>query len=57
MGKNDPRAPPKTYEAVQKMASTYAAKNFVLWGNSSNFYIALMDIVNTMKLKSVLMKS
>jgi hypothetical protein len=57
LGKNDPRAPPKTYEAVQKMASTYAAKNFVLWGNSSNFYIELMDIVNTMKMKSVLMKS
>jgi len=53
LGKGDPRAPPRTFEAVQKMVATYAAKNYVLWGNRCGFYLALMDIVETMKLKSV----
>ena len=35
------------------MVATYAAKNYVLWGNRCVFYLALMDIVETMKLESV----
>ena len=53
LGKGDPRAPPRTFEAVQKMVATYAAKNYVLWGNKCGFYLALMDIVETMKFESV----
>ena len=45
MGKGDAQAPPRTYEAVQKMVETFAAKNFVLWGNKCGFYLALLDIV------------
>ena len=53
LGKGDARAPPKTYEAVKKMVATYAAKNYVLWGNGCGFYLVLMDIVKAMELESV----
>ena len=35
------------------MVAMFAAKNYVLWGNKCGFYLALLDIVETLKLESV----
>ena len=53
LGKGDARVPARTYEAVQKMVSTFAGTNYLLWGNKCGFYLALLDIVEIMKLESV----
>ena len=35
------------------MVATFAAKNYVLWVNKCEFYLVLLDIVETLKLESV----
>ena len=53
LGKGGACAPPRTYEVLQKMVATFRAKNYVPWGNKCGFYLALLDILETLKLDSV----
>ena len=53
LGKGDALAPPRTCEVIEKMVATFAAKNYVLWGNKCKFYLVLLNIVETWKLESV----